>query len=279
MGVCKVLGLGGVGIFLLAGCATGALDPYGGDAAIAPPVDLGTGGTSMGTGGTSMGTGGTSMGTGGTSMGTGGTKPPTGGSGGMGTGGMKPPTGGSGGVSGDPCKDGVKGMGETATDCGGPCPACENGKSCLVAKDCVSSFCSTTFVCGDMAAPDCTDKMKNGDETDVDCGGGTCDGCLNGKACKVVDDCASMTCTSNKCVCKPKTMAEACGTMVCGASVADGCGGTVNCGTCGAGTKCSAGACVPNTCVAGSCPGCFLATACCKADDSCGCNVLGLGCN
>ena len=29
-------------------------------------------------------------------------------------------------------------------------------------------------------APTCTDGVKNGDETDIDCGGGTCEACKKG---------------------------------------------------------------------------------------------------
>jgi hypothetical protein len=40
---------------------------------------------------------------------------------------------------------------------------------------------------------------KNAAETDVDCGGGTCPDCADGKLCKVAGDCASGTCTNGKC--------------------------------------------------------------------------------
>ena len=45
----------------------------------------------------------------------------------------------------------------------------------------------------------CTDKLKNAAETDIDCGGGTCSDCADGKVCKVADDCTSGTCTNGKC--------------------------------------------------------------------------------
>jgi len=51
----------------------------------------------------------------------------------------------------------------------------------------------------DQALPTCSDKLKNGTETDVDCGGGTCPGCATGKACKTSKDCAAGVCKSNKC--------------------------------------------------------------------------------
>ena len=49
--------------------------------------------------------------------------------------------------------------------------------------------------CGGSSAPgeSCTDQIRNGSETDVDCGGGTCAACANGKACQAGTDCLSGT--------------------------------------------------------------------------------------
>ena len=52
----------------------------------------------------------------------------------------------------------------------------------------------------DQTLPTCTDKIKNGDETDVDCGGKTCLKCKDAKGCKKVTDCLSGICTGNKCI-------------------------------------------------------------------------------
>jgi len=59
------------------------------------------------------------------------------------------------------------------------------------------------------AAPDvvsagtCTDKQKNGGETDVDCGG-SCPPCGFGNSCKAPTDCASGACAAGKCLeCTP----------------------------------------------------------------------------
>ena len=50
----------------------------------------------------------------------------------------------------------------------------------------------------------CHDGKQNGHETDIDCGGGTCPRCGDGKACHVANDCVSGTCTDGQCVtCMP----------------------------------------------------------------------------
>jgi hypothetical protein len=47
----------------------------------------------------------------------------------------------------------------------------------------------------------CSDLIKDGDETDVDCGGGTCPGCGGGKMCSSANDCAAdfPNCTKGVC--------------------------------------------------------------------------------
>ena len=47
-------------------------------------------------------------------------------------------------------------------------------------------------------ANQCTDGVVDGNETDVDCGGGTCPKCASGKKCKVNGDCTSNKCQPNK---------------------------------------------------------------------------------
>jgi hypothetical protein len=50
-------------------------------------------------------------------------------------------------------------------------------------------------------APDAITKdgIKNGDETDVDCGGAKAPGCADGKACSAAKDCVNNICTSGQC--------------------------------------------------------------------------------
>lgn len=51
-----------------------------------------------------------------------------------------------------------------------------------------------------MVANFCHDLMRNGKETDVDCGGGGCGPCGLGAKCAVAGDCKSMTCNLGHCV-------------------------------------------------------------------------------
>jgi len=105
--------------------------------------------------------------------------------------------------------DGVQNGGETGVDCGGAttagsdgAPACATGSGCLVAGDCVSLLCVGAMpatsgappVVGVCTAASCTDGVQDGTETNVDCGGGACPGCVAGDACSVGTDCASGGC-------------------------------------------------------------------------------------
>jgi hypothetical protein len=100
------------------------------------------------------------------------------------------------------CSDGVKDGNETDLDCGGGvCSVCPNGKSCVTSADCASGSC-VNHVC--MTPPvQCTDGVQNGSETDVDCGGGTCATCPNGKMCQVAADCTSSACVNHTCAAPP----------------------------------------------------------------------------
>jgi hypothetical protein len=96
------------------------------------------------------------------------------------------------------CDDGAKNGTDTDIDCGGPaCPRCADNKDCLVAGDCTSGVCADKGMGLKCQPPACDDGVKNGDETDTDCGGTTCNGCSAGKACAVGSDCASLGCNYN----------------------------------------------------------------------------------
>ena len=52
-------------------------------------------------------------------------------------------------------------------------------------------------------AASCEDGTLDGDETDVDCGGGNCARCDVGQICTIDDDCHSLTCMDSTCVASP----------------------------------------------------------------------------
>ena len=80
----------------------------------------------------------------------------------------------------------------TDVDCGGACPPCGSGKKCLSDADCSSFACDVaSLTC---ITQQCQDHQQDGLETDADCGGGFCKGCVLGKGCLVNEDCASSAC-------------------------------------------------------------------------------------
>jgi hypothetical protein len=138
------------------------------------------------------------------------------------------------------CNDDVQNGTETDVDCGGgSCPACADLKRCLQGADCTSGRCDAKR---NMCLPaSCADSVRDGTETDVDCGG-LCIGCGFGKRCGASSDCLSnacdgitSTCDWNPCADHRQDNQE---------SDVD-CGGPV-CGPCVVGKKCSSnGDCAP----------------------------------
>ncbi|MCA9693344.1 MAG: hypothetical protein KC636_27360 [Myxococcales bacterium] len=92
------------------------------------------------------------------------------------------------------CNNGVLDMGETDIDCGGVCGSnCMIDDDCLLHTDCESLYCDPDpDTC---QQPSCDDGIKNGDETDVDCGGPCGPTCDDGELCNIDDDCVSMACS------------------------------------------------------------------------------------
>ncbi|WP_146655065.1 hypothetical protein [Labilithrix luteola] len=92
--------------------------------------------------------------------------------------------------------NGVKDEGETDIDCGGGAPGvarCSDDKACLVASDCTSGYCNPQNIC---RTPTGSDQARNGDESDVDCGGATTNAprCGTDKHCNAKADCESAVC-------------------------------------------------------------------------------------
>jgi hypothetical protein len=115
--------------------------------------------------------------------------------------------------------DGILNLGETGVDCGGAALplACDVGQGCGVTADCKNTKCNPgTLVCD---PPSKTDGIKNGTETDVDCGGGAptnAGPCAGGKVCVANTDCTSTACNyAGKCAwarsCKNHMGGDTCG--------------------------------------------------------------------
>jgi hypothetical protein len=90
---------------------------------------------------------------------------------------------------------------DAAVDTGPPCSRmttlCGPDKACLGPPDCASGLCRDD-VCRDIAP---ADGVKNGDETDVDCGGTKAPACTDNKGCLVGPDCTSSVCVGG--ICQP----------------------------------------------------------------------------
>jgi hypothetical protein len=141
----------------------------------------------------------------------------------------------------------------------------------------------------------CTDGKKNGNETDIDCGGGTCPACVDNKSCQANTDCTSMVCTNMKCT--PPSCADG---IQNGNETDKDCGGLL-CTKCDANQKClqdsdckdkvcdltvTPHTCKPHTCTDGiqngaetdidcggsDCPPCNPGQKCIAADDCTGQN-------
>jgi hypothetical protein len=96
------------------------------------------------------------------------------------------------------CTDTVKNGTETDVDCGGNnCNRCNDGKSCSVPGDCLNGVCSgNPKKC---QAATCVDGVRNGTESDIDCGGITCQGCPDGRLCNFSSDCINLNCANGVC--------------------------------------------------------------------------------
>lgn len=151
----------------------------------------------------------------------------------------------------DGCDDGIQNNGETAVDCGGPCPGtCEVGAPCQVGADCIEGVCQG----GLCAPPSCSDGVENGSETDVDCGGSCPDRCGPLEGCNGNSDCAGAQCSGTICVPNCQDGVEN------GAETDVDCGGPI-CGDCALGddchlaVDCASGFCADGKCCESACDG------------------------
>ncbi len=110
----------------------------------------------------------------------------------------------------DQCADHRQEVYESDVDCGSVmaymsvCPPCTLGKHCAGDWSCASEACDASNQC---QVPRCVDGVKDGDESDVDCGGGSfrgssaCPRCVLGQKCATQYDCASLACDGLSATC------------------------------------------------------------------------------
>ena len=150
------------------------------------------------------------------------------------------------------CSTGAKDGTETDIDCGGSCQAnCGIGKGCKGNSDCISNLC-TAMKCA-VPGPTCFDSIKNGVESDTDCGGTCALKCPMGDTCNTGADCASTVCTVGVCA-APTCMDSATNGMEtdvdCGGPTCAPCGNTK---VCAANSDCLSVSCVTNMCAGTQC--------------------------
>jgi hypothetical protein len=97
--------------------------------------------------------------------------------------------------------------------------------------------------------------VQNGNESDIDCGGGTCATCADGRYCNSDHDCRNGKCTGNTCTAPACPDGVKNGTETdtdCGGTSCPKCAGGQHCTLtqdCQAGLACRAGVCGPATCI------------------------------
>jgi len=112
-------------------------------------------------------------------------------------------------------------------------------------------------------ATSCSNMLKDGSETDIDCGGPTCPHCASGKACVASSDCTTASCVGGVCsgcntnadcpggTCDPilRQCVGGCAApkLICAGACVDVTSNPANCGGCGvtcpAGLSCTNGMC------------------------------------
>jgi formylglycine-generating enzyme required for sulfatase activity len=119
--------------------------------------------------------------------------------------GLDPSQGASSGTSGTSGSSGTSGTSSGSSGDPGPVacknPPCANGESCVTNNDCTSKSCVANLC----APPSCSDQIKNGDETDTDCGGSCATKCAPTKACTEAKDCLEGVCTASVCAAATKS--------------------------------------------------------------------------
>ncbi|MBI5542723.1 MAG: hypothetical protein HY901_02465, partial [Deltaproteobacteria bacterium] len=167
------------------------------------------------------------------------------------------------------CQDGAaKVCGDPAGSLAGKCVECNADQDCAGGK-----VCDPAHKTGTCVAPECDDGAKDGDETDVDCGG-SCAACPRGYACENAADCQSGFCSALKCApcaddshCDSGRFCDVAGGGICQPDKAGG-------GACEAAAQCESGHCADGVCCDSQCEGACQACSAAKkgegADGVCG---------
>lgn len=101
----------------------------------------------------------------------------------------------------DTCKNGIADGDETQIDCGGscePCAVCSDDTPCPESQTCVDGICHSQCE-GSTCDPTCDDKILNGDESAIDCGGSCPKKCVTGQPCNSATDCVDGVCLDDEC--------------------------------------------------------------------------------
>ena len=142
------------------------------------------------------------------------------------------------------CTDKELSSGETGIDCGGgECPVCPDGDPCGKDEDCESGVCDSESPVDPLECQPaaCDDLVKNGAESDTDCGGDECPACAETKLCTKHSDCGSGVCNSESPLELPTCQPDTCFDLVENGEESDiDCGGE-ECGGCSLGNACKAG--------------------------------------
>jgi hypothetical protein len=156
-------------------------------------------------------------------------------------------------------------QGESDFDCGRGCSPCGVGKHCGDVADCEDGLLCHEGSCLEAG---CTNGLRDGAETDADCGGDACKPCLTGQTCAIGSDCESAVCEGGEC------LEAACGDQALnGRETGVDCGG--DCEPCAADEPCVVG----KDCISGECNGKVCGSVCqdgfanCDLENSNACEV------
>jgi hypothetical protein len=106
-------------------------------------------------------------------------------------------------LSPETCSDGIQNGQESDIDCGGDCPEkCNINKTCNNNdENCKTGYCAPDGKC---KYPSCNDGVKNGQESDIDCGKDCPEKCDVGSLCRNNDDCKTNYCDMSTGLCSNK---------------------------------------------------------------------------